>query len=104
MFVHCAAYRLNLVLLLALSISSVRNRLGGIKDITNLFRNTALADQTLKNHISKHVPESKRTRLVVLFKTRFIERHNANNQPSRYSKNTLSILKCFLIFSCSRKK
>lgn len=79
MFVHCAAHRLNLALSSALSITSVRNSLGVIKDITHLFRNNALAVQTLKNHILKHVPESKRTRLVGLCETRFIERHDAIN-------------------------
>lgn len=78
-FVHCAAHRLNLALSSALSITSVRNSLGVIKDITNLFRNNALAGQTLKNHILKHVLESKRTRLVGQCETRFIERHDTIN-------------------------
>ncbi|KAF0725767.1 zinc finger MYM-type protein 1-like [Aphis craccivora] len=38
-----------------------------------------LSRKTLKNHILKHVPESKRTRLVGLCETRFIERHDAIN-------------------------
>lgn len=42
-FVHCAAHRLNLALLPALSISNVRNSLSVIKDIINLCRNNALA-------------------------------------------------------------
>jgi len=58
MFVHCAAHRLNLALSSTLSISSVRNSLGVIKDFINLFRNNALAGHTLKNNISKYVPES----------------------------------------------
>lgn len=79
MFVHCAAHKLNLALSSALSISSVRNSLGVINYVINLFRNNALAGYTLKNNISKYVPESKRSRLVGLCETRFIERHDAIN-------------------------
>jgi len=71
-FVHCAAHRLNLALSSALSISSVRNSLGVIKDVINLFRNNALAgrpDILLKIIFqSRYVPESKRTHLVGLCK------------------------------------
>lgn len=76
---HCATHRLNLALSSSLSISSVRNNLGVIKDIINLFRNNALAGKVLKNVILKYTPESKRTRLVGLCKTCFIERHDTIN-------------------------
>lgn len=72
MFLNCAEHRF-LALSLALMISSVRNSLGVIKNIINLSRNITLDGQTLKNYTVKHVPESKRTRLVGLCKTSFIE-------------------------------
>jgi len=45
-FVHCASHRLKLALSSALSTKSVRNGLGVMKDIINLFRNNALAGET----------------------------------------------------------
>lgn len=69
MFVYYLADRLNLALSSALSSSCVRDSLGVIKDIINLFRNNALAGQTVKNDILQHVPEFKRIRLVGLCET-----------------------------------
>jgi|UniRef100_A0A2S2RB62 hypothetical protein len=62
-----------------LSTKNVRNCLGVVKDIINLFRNNALAVKTLKNFIFEFIPETKKTRLVGLCETRFIERHDAVN-------------------------
>jgi len=78
-FVHCASHRLNLTLSSALSTKNVRNCLGVMKNIIHLFRNNALAGETLKNSILKLIPETKKTRLVALRETRFIERHEAVN-------------------------
>jgi len=50
-----------------------------MKNIINLFRNNALAGETLKNSILELIPETKKTRLVGLCETRFIERHEAVN-------------------------
>jgi len=59
MFLHVrASHRIHLALSSSLSISSVKNSLGVIYDIINLFRNNVFADQTLKIYISKHIPES----------------------------------------------
>ncbi|XP_022177819.1 zinc finger MYM-type protein 1-like [Myzus persicae] len=78
-FVHCASHRLNLALSSALSTKNVRNCLGVMKDIINLFRNNALAGETLKSYILELIPETKKTRLVGLCETRFIELHEAVN-------------------------
>jgi hypothetical protein len=59
-FVHCASHRLNLVLSSALSTKNVRNCLGVIKDINNLFKNNALAEKTLKNSTLEFIPETKK--------------------------------------------
>ncbi|KAF0732371.1 zinc finger MYM-type protein 1-like, partial [Aphis craccivora] len=72
-FVHCASHRLNLALSSALSTKSVRNCLGVMKDIINLFRNNALAGETLKNSILELIPETKKTRLVGLFSLQNIQ-------------------------------
>lgn len=74
-FVHCASHRLNL----ALSTKNIRNCLGVMKDIINLFKNNALAGENLKNSILELIPETKKTHLVDLCETRLIERHEAVN-------------------------
>lgn len=74
-FVHCASHRLNL----ALSSPNVRNCLGVMKGIINLFRNNALAGEIVKNATLELIPETKKIGLVVLYETRFIERYEAVN-------------------------
>jgi len=59
-FVHYASHRLNLALSSALFTKNVRNCLGVMKDIINLFRNNALAGETLKNSILELIPETKK--------------------------------------------
>lgn len=78
MYVDCVVHGLNLALL-SLSISRVRNSLGVMKNIINSIRNNALSGKVLENYILKYAPESKRTRLIGLCETRFIERHDAIN-------------------------
>lgn len=76
-YVHCAAHRLNLVLNQCMNVPIIRNCLGVVGEITNLFRNNALANDLLKDKISSLLPESKKTRLTGLCQTRFIERQVA---------------------------
>lgn len=41
-YVHCSAHSLNLVLSKALSVPEVRNSIGVVKEVCNLFRNNAM--------------------------------------------------------------
>jgi hypothetical protein len=59
-FHHCASYRLNLALSSALSTKNVRNCLGVMKDIINLFRNNTLTGETFKNSTLELIPETKK--------------------------------------------
>lgn len=76
-YVHCASHRLNLVLSQSTNVPVIRNCLGVVGEITNLFRNNALASDLLKAKISNLLPASKKTRLTGLCQTRFIERQVA---------------------------
>lgn len=73
-YVHCASHRLNLVLSDSLSVPSIRNCLGVVNEISTLFRNNSQASELLKTNIIKLVPDTKKTRLVGLCETRFVER------------------------------
>lgn len=77
LFVHCANHRLNLALSSAMSVTHIRNCLGTMSDVCNLFRNHSFAGVTLKNKINELLPSSKRSRLVGLCNTRFVERHDS---------------------------
>jgi len=44
-----------------------------MKDVINLFKNNVLARETLKNSILEFILKTKKTRLVGLCETRFIE-------------------------------
>uniref|UniRef100_A0A8D9BNX0 Zinc finger MYM-type protein 1 n=1 Tax=Cacopsylla melanoneura TaxID=428564 RepID=A0A8D9BNX0_9HEMI len=77
LYVHCAAHRLNLVLKDVLSVPEVRNCFGVVGDIVNLFRNNAQAHELLKEKIKSLVPDSKKTRLLGLCETRFVERQES---------------------------
>lgn len=63
----------------ALSNQNIRNCLGVTKNIINLFRNNALTGEILRKAIVEHTPETKKTCLVGLCDTRFIEQHDAVN-------------------------
>lgn len=76
-YVHCASHRLNLALSNTISLPSIRNCLGIVSEIANLFRNHSNANTTFQDVIQKHAPESKKRRLVRLCETRFIERHES---------------------------
>ncbi|XP_049303765.1 zinc finger MYM-type protein 1-like [Bactrocera dorsalis] len=76
-YVHCASHRLNLALSNTISLPSIRNCIGIVNEIENLFRNHSNANTTFQDVIQKHAPESKKRRLVRLCETRFIERHES---------------------------
>lgn len=78
-YVHCSAHKLNLVLSESLSIPCVRNCLGTLSEVSNLLRNNVQASDLLKSHVSELVPTSKKTRLLGVCQTRFIERQDAVN-------------------------
>ncbi|CAH1106969.1 unnamed protein product [Psylliodes chrysocephalus] len=76
-YVHCASHRLNLALSKALSLPAARNCLGVVNEVSNFFRNNSRANHILKQQITELLPESKKTRLIRLCETRFIERHDS---------------------------
>lgn len=78
-YVHCSAHKLNLVLSESLNIPCVRNCLGTVGEVSNLLRNNVQASDLLKHYVSELVPASKKTRLLGLCQTRFIERQDAIN-------------------------
>lgn len=76
LYVHCSSHKLNLVLSASLNGILIRNCLGTVNETCNLFRKNAYAGDDLKKNIKKHVPVSKKTRLLAVCETRFIERHD----------------------------
>lgn len=79
MYVHCASHCLNLVLSDSLNVPCITNSLGVVKEVSQFFRHNTQAGNLLKENIVKIVPESKKSRLLGVCKTRFIERQASVN-------------------------
>lgn len=76
-YVDCASHRLNLALSNVMSNASIRNCLGVISQVANLFRNYTNANTIILNFGKTYTPESKEKRLLRFCVTRFIERHDS---------------------------
>ncbi|XP_050528242.1 52 kDa repressor of the inhibitor of the protein kinase-like [Daktulosphaira vitifoliae] len=76
-YIHCASHRLNLALSNAMSVPAIRNCLGVVSQVVNLFRNHSNANKLFQDTIQEHAPDSKKKRLLRLCDTRFIERHDS---------------------------
>ncbi|XP_042303461.1 52 kDa repressor of the inhibitor of the protein kinase-like [Sceloporus undulatus] len=79
MYTHCSSHHLNLVLSDTLSVPIINNGLGVLKEVTQFFRHNAQAGNHLKQNIKQFCPESKKSRLLKLCETRFIERQDSLN-------------------------
>ncbi|XP_050540289.1 zinc finger MYM-type protein 1-like [Daktulosphaira vitifoliae] len=69
-YVHCANHNLNLAITHACKIPAIRNCIGTIKEVVNLFRLSNKAGLVLKNKIQQSCPSAKQTRLLKLCETR----------------------------------
>lgn len=76
-YMHCAAHKLNLAIVKACSLSSVRNMMGVVSNITNFVRESAKRLEIMKRSILEKHPEAKRVKLKSLSDTRWLERHDA---------------------------
>ncbi|GFQ84665.1 uncharacterized protein TNCT_411341 [Trichonephila clavata] len=76
-YIHCASHRLNLALSNVMSVPAIRNCLGVVSQVVNLFRNHSNANKIFQETIQEHAPDSKKKRLLRLCDTRFIERHDS---------------------------
>lgn len=61
---HCAVNTLNLVLSDSLNVPAVRNCLGVVGEVTNLLRNNALANDLLKDEITRLTKKNPSRRFV----------------------------------------
>jgi hypothetical protein len=75
--VHCASHSLNLVLSDACKVDTIRNTIGTMKEIITFIRASEKRMDTLKEQITSVEPGSRRTRLVKLNETRWVERHDS---------------------------
>ncbi|GFQ85842.1 repressor of the inhibitor of the protein kinase [Trichonephila clavata] len=75
-YIHCASHRLNLTLSNVMSVPAIRNCLGVVSQVVNLFRNHSNANKIFQETIQEHAPDRKK-RLLRLCDTRFIERHDS---------------------------
>jgi len=76
-YVHCASHSLNLVLSDACKVDTIRNTIGTMKEVITFIQASEKRMDTLKEQITRAEPRSRRTRLVKLSETLWVERHNA---------------------------
>lgn len=76
-YMHCAAHKLNLAIVNACSLPSVRNMMGIVGSVTVFVRESAKRLELFKQAILKKNPEAKRVKLQSLSDTRWLERHDA---------------------------
>ena len=75
-YTHCAAHVLNLCVVEAMNIVSVRNMLNTLKEVYLFFHGSAKRQQLLERMIND-MSDSNKHKLKNLCKTRWVERHEA---------------------------
>ena len=76
-YVHCNSHVLNLVIVKACSLPSVRNMSGTVTEIANFFNYSPKRQKCLQKVISIDQPDSQKTKIRDLCRTRWVERHIA---------------------------
>ena len=77
LYVHCASHCLNLALTKASSIPDIRNMCGTIQEIIAFFSMSPKRKALLQSFISQYYPNSRKSCLVSLCETRWVERHDS---------------------------
>ncbi|KAJ8875757.1 hypothetical protein PR048_023656 [Dryococelus australis] len=75
---HCANYRLNLTISKACSMASIRNAIGVLSSVSNLFRESAWRIHKLETEVQDKLPHLKKGKYALnMCETRWIEKHDA---------------------------
>ena len=75
-YTHCASHSLNLAVVSASKVGTVRSMYGTVREVAN-FCDTPKRAFTLKAAAKFHETKSNRSRLVKMCETRWVERHDA---------------------------
>ena len=76
-YVHCNSHVLNLAVVNACDMQPMRNMMGTLKEVCIFFKYSPKRHAKLKRNIQERCPESSRSQLVNLCKTRWVARHDA---------------------------
>ncbi|KAJ8024838.1 52 kDa repressor of the inhibitor of the protein kinase [Holothuria leucospilota] len=76
-YVHCNAHILNLCIVRSCELQPIRNLMGVMLEITIFFRYSPKRQDKLEKKITRICPEEKKSKLINLCKTRWVERHQA---------------------------
>ena len=75
-YTHCNSHCLNLVLSHACGDHSIKKTVRTVQDVINFFTSPKRTS-ILKQAVAASLPESRRSKLVTLCETRWVERHDA---------------------------
>lgn len=76
-YVHCFSHKLNLAIVRACQVQSVRNAMGVITKISFFFENSPKRQAALERKINESELPNRRKHLIDLCRTRWIYRHEA---------------------------
>ncbi|CAH0402528.1 unnamed protein product [Chilo suppressalis] len=102
-YMHCAAHKLNLAIVKACSLPSVRNMMGVVSSVTVFVRESSKRLGLIKQAILEKHPEAKRVKLQNLSDTHWLERHDALLQFKELFDSIIQFLEEFDRISPSSK-
>ncbi|GFR29713.1 hypothetical protein TNCT_409041 [Trichonephila clavata] len=86
-YIHCASHRLNLTLSNVMSVPAIRNCLGVVSQVVNLFRNHSNANKFFKK-LSKNMLQT-------------VKRNDFSGFVTQYLSKGTTVSSCFLeLFEC----
>jgi hypothetical protein len=77
LFFHCASHCLSLCVVKACRLPSVTNMMGTLKQLSLFFSLSPKRQRKLEQVIKETLPDSKKSKLVDLCRTRWVEKHKA---------------------------
>lgn len=77
LYFHCAAHCLNLCIVKSCDVQNVKNMFSTMKDLALFFNLAPKRQRKLERVIEEAFPESKKTKMVGLCQTGWVERHTA---------------------------
>ena len=77
MYFHCASHKLNLCIVQACKLTSIANMMDTISCLANFFNFSPQRQQQLENYVHACCPDSLKSKLLPLGRTRWVERLDA---------------------------
>lgn len=74
LYIHCASHRFNLCLMASCSVQNIRNMLDNLGELSRMFSFSSKKQELLTETIKETCPSEKKTKLLDVCKTRWVQR------------------------------